>query len=62
MEKVMKEKDAHMLYLYSGQGKVPFYKKVGYEWVGVMKKSWFGQDHHVFTKLLSEPVEENFLK
>lgn len=61
-EDVMKEKGAHMIYLYAGPCNVSYYQKVGYELNGTMKKSWFGQDHSVLTKLLQEPKEENYLK
>ena len=50
LEEMMKEKGAHMIYLYSSEKNNPYYEKIDYELIGNMKKSWFGQDHHLFTK------------
>ena len=61
LEKDMKNKGAHMIFLYAGKQNIPYYKKIGYKWVGNMKKSWLGQDHHILTKLIQKPTEENYL-
>ncbi len=62
LESIMKNKGAHMIFLYAGKQNIPYYKKIGYKWVGNMEKSWMGQDHHIFTKLIQKPKEENYLR
>jgi ribosomal protein S18 acetylase RimI-like enzyme len=62
LEEEMRQRHAHMIFLYASSHNNSYYEKLGYEWSGIMKKSWFGQDHNVFTKLLQEPKEENYLK
>lgn len=61
-EQIMKSKGAHMTYLYTSEQTVSFYTRVGYQYCGVMKQSWFGHDHYILTKLIAEPNPENFLK
>jgi hypothetical protein len=34
---------------------------VGFTLVGLQEKAWFGVDVYIFTKLIQEPKEENFL-
>lgn len=62
LEIEMKRKGVHMLFLHADKKNISYYKKVGYKWVGNMEKAWFGQDHHIFTKLIQEPKEENYLR
>ncbi len=62
LEKIMKKKGVHMMLLYADKHNIPYYKKVGYKWVGNINKSWFGQDHHVFVKHIQKPKEKNYLK
>lgn len=61
-EKRMLKLGAHSLYLLSAQRNVQFYLKNGFQDIGIFKKSWFGLDDHLMTKLIREPKEENFLK
>ena len=62
LEKVASKKGVHMIYLFAYKRNVPYYKKIGYQFVGNMKKSWSGQDNYIFTKLLREPKEKNYSK
>lgn len=42
---------------------IEFYKKRGYEYVGLQKKIWFGVDEHLLQKVLrNKPFEEIFTK
>ncbi len=61
-EKIVKDKGAHFIYLYADKRNVDYYKERGFEIAGLMKKGWFGSDDYIFTKLLQEPKEENYLK
>jgi len=61
-EKKMLQLGAHLLYLLSAQRNVQFYLKLGFQDVGIFRKAWFGLDDHIFTKLIAEPKEANFLK
>ena len=62
LEIEMKRKGVHMIFLYADKKNIPYYKKVGYKWVGNMEKAWFGQDHNILTKLIQKPTEKNYLK
>lgn len=62
LEIEMKRKGVHMIFLYADKKNIPYYKKVGFKWVGNMEKAWFGQDHHILTKLIQKPTEENYLR
>ena len=62
LEKAASKKGVHMIYLYAYKHNVPYYKKIGYNYAGNMKKSWFGMDDHIFTKLIREPKEKNYLR
>lgn len=62
LEKTAVKKGAHMIYLYTSKHNVSYYKKIGYELGGIIKKSWFGQDNYIFSKLLRQPKESNYLK
>lgn len=61
-EEKVKRKGAHGLYLYSPQRNVLYYKKMGFTLLGHWENSWFNFDNYVFTKLIQEPKEENYLK
>jgi len=54
----------HYEYLYTETEKnINFYKKRGFEYVGLQKKAWFGIDEHLMQKVLREkPFEEIFEK
>lgn len=60
-EQVMKERGDHSIHLYSAEWNLPYYKKMGYELVGLYKNSWFGADDYLLNKTIQEPKEENFL-
>jgi GNAT superfamily N-acetyltransferase len=59
--KKVKELGGHNLYLYAEKRNKAFYEKVGFTLVGLQEKAWFGVDVYIFTKLIQEPKEENFL-
>lgn len=61
-EKNMKKRGAHLLYLFADDRNIEFYKRVGFKISGSFEKGWFGTDDNLFTKLIREPNEENFLK
>ncbi len=56
------ELGGHNLYLYADKRNKNFYEKMGFEMVGFHKKSWFGNDEFIFSKIIQEPKEENFLR
>lgn len=51
----------HALHLYTAKDTMPFYKKLGFEDIGLVKKGYFGVNDHFMIKILQEPKEENFL-
>lgn len=61
-EKTVKKMGAHSTYLYTSDKNLDYYKNRGYEFVGVHKKAWLGQDHYYFAKQIGKPKEENYLK
>ncbi len=61
-ENTLKRSGGHSIYLYADKRNKELYLKLGYEYVGVHRKSWFGLDHIYFTKLIQDPKEENYLK
>lgn len=52
------------MYLYTeSQKNIRFYKNRGFEFVGTMRKAWFGADEHKMQKVLRDkPFEEIFEK
>jgi GNAT superfamily N-acetyltransferase len=62
MEEEMKKIGDHSVNIYASEWNIPFYKKLGYELVGLYKKAWFGADYYLFVKTIQEPKEENFLR
>lgn len=61
-ENIVKKKGSHSLYLYADKRNISYYKKLGFELLGLWSRSWFGGDVYIFTKLIQEPREENYLK
>lgn len=61
-ENKTKEVGGHNLYVYTDKRNKGFYEKVGFKLVGLHEKSWFGNDEYIFSKVIQNPVEENFLK
>lgn len=57
-----KTQGVHALHLYTAKDTMPFYKKLGFEDIGLVKKGYFGVNDHFMIKILQEPKEENFLK
>lgn len=54
----------HNMYLYTESKKnIEYYKRRGFEYVGVRKNSWFGADEHLLQKnFRGKPFEEMFEK
>ncbi len=52
----------HSLQLNADERNLDYYKKLGYEVIGLDKKSFYGTDNYILKKLLQEPKEENFFK
>lgn len=52
----------HMVYIYTEKRNLEFYKNRGFNYVGLMPKSWYGADHYLFYKTLQEQKEENYLR
>lgn len=52
----------HTVQLYSAEWNKEYYKKSGFELVGLHKQAWYGSDDYLFIKILQEPKEENFLR
>lgn len=53
---------AHSLFLYASKHNISFYEKMRFELSGLHKKAWYGTDDYIFTKLIQEPKEENYLR
>lgn len=64
LEKEALRKYYHYLYLYTETRKnIEFYKKRGFAYVGLQKKSWFGEDEHMMQKILRDrPFDEIYKK
>lgn len=62
IEKIALGVGAHQLLLETFERDIDFYKKKGFEMVGLNKKGYFGTDNYVMSKAIQEPKEENFLK
>ncbi len=52
----------HSLQLNADERNLDYYKKLGYEVIGLDKKSFYGTDNYILKKLLQEPNEANFFK
>lgn len=61
-EEIIKDLGAHSIHLRSDQRNLEFYKKAGYETIGLETKAYLGADDYVLRKIIQEPKEENFLK
>lgn len=63
-EKWFLKNKIHNVYLHTeGKKNIEFYKKRGYEYVGLQKEAWFGVDEHIMQKLLHDkPFDEVFEK
>lgn len=59
-EKAAYEVGSHGLHLESPKRNVTYYKKRGFELLGLHRKGYFGTDNYIFTKLLQEPNEKTF--
>jgi ribosomal protein S18 acetylase RimI-like enzyme len=53
---------AHTVHLFASEKIKGFYEKLGFEEAGFFKKSYWGTDDYIMSKLIQEPKEENFLK
>lgn len=60
-EEILKQ-DGHFLMLYADERNKTYYTKMGFKVSGHLEKPGFGADVDIFTKLIQEPKEENFLK
>ncbi len=59
----IKHKFHYLFFHTESQKNVEFYRKRGYEHIGLQKKAWFGIDEHLLQKILrEEPFEEIFQK
>jgi ribosomal protein S18 acetylase RimI-like enzyme len=61
-EQVIRKRGGHFIYLYTQERNIGFYEKLGFTKAGMFRKAWFGLDDIVYTKLLQEPSERNFLR
>lgn len=64
LEKEALNKYYHYIFLYTEtQKNLTFYKKRGFEYVGLQKKSWFGENEYMMQKILRDrPFDEMFKK
>lgn len=64
LEKKALSKYYHYLFFYTeSQKNIEFYKKRGFEYVGLQRKSWFGENEYMLQKALrGNPFEEIFKK
>jgi ribosomal protein S18 acetylase RimI-like enzyme len=53
---------AHNIQLQADERNLAFYKAVGFEILGLDKKSFFGADSYVLKKLIQEPKEDTWFK
>lgn len=54
-EKWLLQHKFHCIYLYvESQKKIDFYKNRGLEYVGKMRKAWFGADEYMLQKILKD--------
>jgi len=56
------EQGCHSLKLEADIRNVEYYKKRGFEIIGLEKKGYFGTDNYLFHKIIAEPKEENMFK
>ncbi len=61
-EEIIKSLGGHNLYLYADKRNKQYYEKMGFKLIGLHAKGWFGQDEYIFSKIIAEPKEENYLK
>lgn len=61
-EKIVKKLGAHSIHLRTDPRNLEFYKKAGYDVIGLETKTYLGTDDYVLKKLIQEPKEENFLR
>jgi ribosomal protein S18 acetylase RimI-like enzyme len=61
-EKLAMDAGCHCVFLYASKHNIAFYEKMGYKQSGVFEKGWFGNTDYLFTKILQEPKEENYLR
>lgn len=52
----------HGVHLYSGEYTLDYYKRLGFEDVGVVPNGYYGVFDHYMVLKVQEPKEENFLK
>lgn len=57
-----KSQGGHTIHLNTDDRNLEFYKKSGYEIIGYEPKSYFGVGDYMLTKLIQEPVKENYLR
>lgn len=56
VEKVALKQKCHFIIVYTENTKnVEFYKKRGYDFIGLQKESWFGHDEYLMQKNISKP-------
>lgn len=62
IEKESLKKGFHNIQFHTDKRNLGFYKKRGFEIVGLDRKSYFGIDEYVVKKLIQEPHEAAFFK
>ena len=62
IQKYALKKKFHYIFLYTETEKnIEFYKRQGFEYVGLQRNSWFGENEHLLQKILrEEPFKEAF--
>jgi len=61
-ESEAKKKGAHCVMLCTEERNIDFYKKRGFEYMGLNPKGYYGVADYWFFKPLQEPKEENYLR
>ena len=61
-ERIVKKMGGHMLFLDAKGTNASLYIKRGFYLVGSFSKGWFGKDTYIFTKIIQNPREKNYLK
>lgn len=60
--RVVKKAGAHSIYLDADRRNRAYYKKLGFEEIGLWRGSWFGLDSLIYTKLIQKPRAKNYLR
>ena len=56
VDKLALQRKCHFIYLYTENGRnIDFYKKRGFDLVGLHKESWCGMDEYIMQKNISKP-------